>query len=298
MIRVGIVGTNTSHAGVYSGLLNGKDGALPLIPGARATAAWSSGEEGLSGFHSDATELAKQFSIEHIVAKPAHLIGLVDLALILDDNDGGALHPELAQPFLEAGVATYVDKPMALHLDDAIALFDLAGHHGTPLMSCSALRFADELSAVSNGDLGELSAVFSVGPGDWYNYGIHAVEAAVAVAGIGAQSVQQFHSTDRDLTVISHEGGPRVVIGTLRDAHTSFHVTAFGASKMVETDVSNYSGFYANTIRAAVQMAETRAAPVPREVTLEVLGILAAGKRSSDTGAAVRLDEIALGASR
>lgn len=298
MIRVGIVGTNTSHAGVYSGLLNGKDGASPLGLPARVTATWSSGKEGLSGFHSDASDLAKEFSIDHVIADAADLVGIVDLALVLDDNDGGALHAELARPFLEAGVATYIDKPMALQMNDAIALFELAEQYGTPLMSCSALRFADELGTVSNRDLGELSAVFSVGPGDWYNYGIHAVEAAVAVSGTGADSVLQFHSSDRDLTVVTHADGPRIVIGTLRDARTTFHVTAYGTHGMVETDVSNYSGFYANTIRAAVQMAETRVTPVPRDDTLEVLGILAAGQRSAETGAGVRLDEVVPGASR
>lgn len=298
MIRVGIVGTNTSHAGVYSGLLNGTDDGLPACPDARATAAWSSGKEGLSGFHSDAPQLAETFGIEHVVNDPADLIGTIDLALILDDYEGGALHPELARPFLEAGVATYIDKPMALRVEDAIGLFDLAEQRGTPLMSCSALRFAAELGAATNADVGDLSTVFSVGPGDWYNYGIHAVEAATAVAGIGAKSVVQLHASDRDLTVISHSDGPRIVIGTLRDAHTSFHVTAYGARGMVETDVSDYSGFYANTLQAAVRMAETRVAPVPREVTLEVLGILAAGQRSAQTGTAVQLDEVRYGATR
>lgn len=298
MIRVGIVGTNTSHAGVYAGLLNGQGDAAPASPGARVTAAWSSGKEGLSGFHSNAVELAEKFGVEHVVEDPAALVGMVDLALILDDSDGGALHPALAHPFLEAGVATYIDKPMALRMEDAVGLFDLAEQHGAPLMSCSALRFAAELGAVTNADLGDVSAVFSVGPGDWYNYGIHAVEAATAVSGLGAESVLQFHSADRDLTVISHLDGPRIVIGTLRDSQTSFHLTAYGARGMVQTEISDYSGFYTNTIKAAVQMAESRTTPVPREVTLEVLGILAAGQQSAQIGEPVRLDEVLGGARR
>jgi virulence factor len=297
MIRVGIVGTNTSHAGVYAGLLNGDHEGSPGL-GAHATAAWSSGKEGLSGFHSDASELASKFGIEHVVNDPSDMLGIIDLALILDDDHGGALHADLARPFLEAGVATYIDKPMALEVDDAIALFDLATKAQTPLMSCSALRFADELATVTSPDLGDLSAVISVGPGDWYNYGIHAVEAAIAVYGVGAKSVLQVHSSDRDLTVISHTDGPRMVIGTLRDSHAPFHVTAYGADGVAETDVSNYSGFYSNTIRAAVRMAETRSAQVPREVTVEVLAILAAGQRSAQTGAAVQLDEVASGIAR
>lgn len=298
MIRVGIVGTNTSHAGVYAGLLNGRDDSPPVVEGARATAVWSSGKEGLSGLHSDAPDLARKYGIEQVCSDPVELVGSVDLALILDDNGGGSLHPELARPFLEAGVPTYVDKPMALDVESAEGLFDLAERHQTPLMSCSALRFADEFSAVRSGDLGDLSTVFCVGPGDWYNYGVHTVEAAVALIGFGAESVQQLHSSDRDVTVASHADGPRIVIGTLRDAHPPFHITAYGERGVFETDVSGFSGFYTNTIRAAVRMAETGTSQVPREATIEVLAILAAGQRSARTGAPVRLGEVVSGGPR
>ncbi len=292
MIRVGILGTNTSHAGVFAGVLNGVDGAAPAVAGARVIAAWSSGKEGLSGLHSDAPELARQFGIDRVVTDPAEMIGSVDLVLVLDDLDGGALHPELARPFLDAGIPTYVDKPMALVVSDAVGLFDRAEVARTPLMSCSALRFADELDALGPHQLGELSTVFAVGPGDWYNYGIHTVEAAVAVYGTGAESVLQTHCADRDITVISHADGPRLVIATVRDAQAGFHLTAVGAGGLGQTAVADYEGFYANTMRAAIRMAETRTSPIDRKVTLEVLGILAAGQRSAETGDPVRLSEI------
>ncbi|MET9019980.1 Gfo/Idh/MocA family oxidoreductase [Actinopolymorpha sp. NPDC004070] len=292
MIRVGIVGTNTSHAGVFAGLLNGVDGGSPRVEDARVVGVWSSGKEGLSGMHSSAAELAAEYQIDRVVAEPAELIGAIDLALVLDDLDGGALHAELARPFLEAGVATYVDKPMALTVEDAVGLFDLAEQNDTPLMSCSALRFAPELDVFRADGDGELSTLVSVGPGDWYNYGIHAVEAALAVRGPGAKEVQQFASSDRDITVIEDDTGPRIVIGTLRDANTGFHLTGYGPQGAVQTEVADYQSFYANTMSAAVGMARTRKAPIDRQATLEVLAILAAGQRSADTGAPVRLIDV------
>ncbi|MFD2082843.1 Oxidoreductase family, NAD-binding Rossmann fold [Actinopolymorpha cephalotaxi] len=292
MIRVGIVGTNTSHAGVFAGLLNGVDGRPPRVEGARVVGVWSSGKEGLSGMHSSAAELAAAYRIDQVATEVADLIGAVDLALILDDLDGGALHAELARPFLEAGVATYVDKPMALTVEDAVGLFDLAERNDTPLMSCSALRFAPELDVFRQDGGEELSTLVSVGPGDWFNYGVHAVEAALAVRGPGAKQVRQFAGSDRDITVIEDDSGPRVVIGTLRDANTGFHLTGYGPQGVVQTEVADYQSFYANTMSAAVGMARTGTAPIDRQATLEVLAILAAGQRSATTGDAVRLSDV------
>lgn len=296
MIRVGIVGTNTSHAGVFAGLLNG-DGAAPRVAGAQVVGVWSSGKEGLSGMHSSATELAAAYRIDEVVDEPDELIGKIDLVLILDDLDGGSLHPELARPFLQAGIATYVDKPMALELADAVALFDLAAQHRTPLMSCSALRFANELQALRSDAVGELSTVISVGPGDWYNYGIHAVEAALAVRGTGAEWVHRNPSQDRDITVIGDATGPRIVIGTLRDHGAGFHITGYGSAGMAQTAIADYQGFYANTMAAAVRMAETGEPPIEARSTLEVLAVLAAGERSATTGAPVALADLSAPAS-
>lgn len=292
MIEVGIVGTNTSHAKVFAGLLNGVDGQPPRVEGARVTGVWSSGKEGLSGFHTGAADLAEAFQISQVVADPTDLIDTVDLALILDDLGGGTLHPELAKPFLEAGVPTYIDKPMALTLAEAGDLFELAAVHGTPLMSCSALRFATELDSFRPEAVGELSTLISIGPGDWYNYGIHAVEAALAVRGPGAESVRRFSSEDRDITVIEDRSGPRIVIGTLRDATVPFHLTGYGTRGVVQSTIEDYQGFYANTMAAAVRMAGTGISPIDRTTTTEVLAILAAGERSAVTGRSVRLTDV------
>lgn len=291
MIRIGLLGTNTSHAGVFAGIINGvPGGASPLVAGARVTAVWSSGRVGLSGLHDDAATLARKYSIERIVDDPTELLGSIDAVVVVDDADGGALHPELAQPFLAAGLSTFIDKPMTLKVAEAVGLFDLAERHGAALMSCSALRFAKDVRTVIDADVGRLSSVVSVGPGDWYNYGVHAVEMACAVAGTGATWVHRFPSADRDVVVVGFDNGPSIVVETLRDAAYMFHLSAYGARGMAQTQVADADGFYAATMAAVVRMAETGTAPIRREDTLQVLGILAAGERSAVTGKRVSLD--------
>ncbi|QDP95381.1 Gfo/Idh/MocA family oxidoreductase [Microlunatus elymi] len=298
MIRVGIVGTNTSHAGVYAGLINGSEQNAPVSPDARVVGVWSSGRPGLSGDHHGGPTLAEQFRIDSVVEDPSELIGAIDLAVVLDDFQGGALHAELARPFLEAGVATYVDKPMTLSVQDAVDLFALAGRTGAPLMSCSALRFAAELETLRSDAVGPVRLISAVGPGDWFNYGVHTVESLVALQGAGAQSVQQIHGEGRDVTVITGADGPRAVVTTLRDAPTSFQLTAHGSAGTAQTEVSDYAGFYGNTIKAAIAMSASGQSPIEARESLEVLGILAAGERSAASGEPVLLADVAAEAVR
>jgi len=298
MISVGLLGTNTSHAGVFAALLNGgPDGAPARVAGARVTAVWSSGQAGLSGMHDDAPTLAARHGIDRVVEQPEDLLdpaSSVDAVLVVDDLDGGSLHAELARPFVEAGVPTFIDKPMTLELADAASLFDVAERAGTPLLSSSALRFATELPAVTGPEagVGALSSVVSVGPGDWYNYGVHAVEVACAVTGPGASWVQRFAGADRDVAVVGFDGGPTLVVQTLRDAAYLFHLSAYGSDGMAQTQIADADGFYAGTMAAFVRMVETGQSPVSPAETLQVLAILAAGERSAATGERVALAEL------
>src|SRR3712207_2215074 len=131
------------------------------------------------------------------------MIGRIDAVLVVDDTGLGAQHGTLARPFVAAAIPTFIDKPMTLDLGEAIALFDLAEQHGAPLMSASALRFAREVGELQEraGSLGALSSVVSVGPGDWYNYGVHAVEMYQTLVGTGARWVHRFAAAQRDVAI-------------------------------------------------------------------------------------------------
>lgn len=292
MMRIGLVGTNTSHTNAFAGLLNGVEGKPPRVSGAKVVSLWASESPGLGGRLTPGNEIAEQYGIDTVVDQPADMIGSIDAVLVVDDVDGGGLHGTLARPFIQAGVPTYIDKPMTLDVAEAVELFDLAERHNAPVLSVSALRFARELPEITDQDLGKLSSVVSVGPGEWFNYGVHAVEVAVAVAGPGATWVHRHAFTDRDVAVIGYDDGPTVVVETLRDAAYNFHAIAYGASGFAHAHIADFDAFYGGTMEAVVKMAETGTSPVSRPETLAVLAILAAGDRSKETGGPVRIAEV------
>ncbi len=287
MPRFGLVGVNTSHAGAFARIFNGTAERPAELAEGRIVALW--GDD-----RAKADELAALHDIPCVVGEPAGMIEDIDVVLIVDDTGGGATHAALARPFLEAGVATFIDKPMTLTYADAVALFDLAERHGAPLMSCSALRYAAELDGFRRevAALGKLSSVVSVGPGDWYYYGVHAVEQLVAVVGIGARWVHRHAFPTRDVAVVGYEDGSTAVIQTLRDSTYLFQLTCYGEHGWAQVEIGDAGAFYRNTMAAVLEMAKRGRAPLRREETLEVLGILHAGLRSAESGGPVELATI------
>jgi virulence factor len=299
MIRFGLVGTNTSHAGVFAGIFNGSQTAPPSLEGARVVAVWGDTSDGARALGEsrhlpEAPALAKAHGIDAVVADPHEMIGQIDAVLVVDDTGLGANHGHLARPFVEAGIPTFIDKPMTLELDEAVALFDLAARRGAPLMSASALRFAHEIADLKarTASIGALSSVVSVGPGDWYNYGVHAVEMYQTLVGHGARWVYRSTAPERDIAIVGYDTRPGVVVETLRDAKYLFHLTTYGAEGRIDCEVADFQAFYTGMMVEVLEMARTGHSPVSRDQTLEVLGVLHAGLRSAELGRPVHLDEL------
>ncbi len=119
---------------------------------------------------------------------PSHvdLIKQADLdAAIVTSPDW--THAEIAIDLLRAGVAVYLEKPMATTLEDADAILQAAAETGTPLYVGHNFRHAAVVQAlagvVARGEIGEVKAVwcrhFVGNGGDYYFKDWHADRANV-----------------------------------------------------------------------------------------------------------------------
>ena len=61
-----------------------------------------------------------------------------------------SLHFDVAQPFLEAGIATLMEKPIAANVDEARKLVDLAAQNETPFLIGHLERYNPALRAVAD----------------------------------------------------------------------------------------------------------------------------------------------------
>jgi predicted dehydrogenase len=142
MIKIGIIGMSEGNGHPYSwaAIFNGYDKKymnecpFPVIPeylskkefpkdqinGARVTHIWTQSK-------STSEHIAKASKIEFIVDKPENLIQSVDAILLARDDY--QRHYEMAKIFINAGLPIYIDKPIAITVEDTNKTYTPTSFH-------------------------------------------------------------------------------------------------------------------------------------------------------------------------
>src|SRR5580700_8457622 len=210
-IRLGIIGTDTSHVTAFTKILN--DAASPdYVPGARVVVAYKGGSPDVESSYKRvdqfAEELKTKWKIE-FVSDISTLCRKVD-GVLLESGDG-RVHLEQVKPVLAAHKPVFIDKPLAATLADAREIARLAKEAGVPWFTSSSLRYADLDSVKSPDNIGV--SVWGPGPLEEHHqlslswYGIHAIEMLYTVMGTGCLTVTQTSSRDSDVVVGAWKDG-------------------------------------------------------------------------------------------
>lgn len=284
MVRFGICGTNNSHAVVYTKLLH--DQSLPAaerVEGGRVVAFFAYDDENVQAL--------RDLGVSTQVDRMEDLVPLVDAVLCVTRD--GTKHLSEATPFLKAGVPTFVDKPLAVSVEDARAIVRLAAETGTPMMSCSALRYAPEIVDLKSrlAELGDLRCGTATGMGETIFYGVHTVEMMNAIFGGGVEYVVNVGPEGHDMGAAQYADGKTVSVQIVRDAKVDFRLIAHGSKARAEAAVKG-SAFYTGTLRQVVEFVRTKQTPVAHVDTLEITTILNALVRSRETGGRVYLRDL------
>lgn len=195
MLKFGVIGfsNGNGHPFSWSAILNGYDEDLiarsgfPVIAeylrkenfpsaqleAARVTHAWSQEPK--------RTQLLSECcGIRNVVDAPQDMIGRVDAVLLARDDARN--HRALAMPFLTAGVPIFIDKPLALTVDEAEQIYKLEQRPGL-IYTCSALAHAPELrpTAEQLAQIGRIRHIDCSVPNSWETYAIHAIDPLLAL---------------------------------------------------------------------------------------------------------------------
>jgi hypothetical protein len=283
-IKVGIIGLDTSHAPAFIKEMNNPAAAAD-VAGCRVVAAYPHGSADIQSSVTRIpgyTEEAKKLGVE-IVDSIEVLLQKVDCVL-LETNDG---RPHLEQALLcfQAKKPTFIDKPVAGSLADAVAIYAAAKKYDCPVFSSSSLRFGKLTQAVRAGSLGKLVECETTSPAsiekthpDLFWYGIHGVESLFTVLGTGCQSVKRGLTSDGKIEVVGQWTENRT--GIYREK-ASYGGQARGASG--KSEVGKFDG-YRPLVVEIVKFFHSREAPVSAEETLEIYTFMEAADESKRRG--------------
>jgi hypothetical protein len=217
MMRIGIIGLDTSHAPELARYFNSGDGSGV----GRIVAAWPGGSPDaplsinrVAGF---TTDVRDKYGVE-IFETPEAAAERCD-ALLLLAMDGRA-HLELFRRIAGTAKSIFVNKPLATSRRDAEQIAAIARDRKVPWFSASALRCAGKGLHVERSIEVSCPLWFEPANAGWFWYGVHGVELLSAALGGGIGSVRvEVHSDHELLTARWRDGREGRVRGVLsRDA--------------------------------------------------------------------------------
>jgi predicted dehydrogenase len=319
MMRVGLIGLDTSHAPAFTDLLHNPNNP-EHIPGAKVVAAFPGGSPDMqisssrvAGF---TAELRDVYGVP-IVDAPEIVAGEADLVLILSAD--GRTHPGLVRRVADRGKPIFIDKPVAVSAKDAELIFSIAREHGIKIFASSAFRYADGLVSVLNRLHESSEEIRSCEVKYWLQiepaqsryfwYGIHAAEMAMAIMGNGIGETAAGSQADRDTIHIWHQDGRRsTLLGSENDG--SFAVAIQTDRRRIEIDLATsmrslparllaatldvltegrYPRLWRASTAGSVCGRPSRALDPEEAETLQVVRLLEAAERSYASGLRVSL---------
>jgi Oxidoreductase family, NAD-binding Rossmann fold len=254
------------------------------IDGWRVTHAWTQEPE-------TTKRLCAAANIEHAVSAPGAFLGAVDAVIIARDDFEH--HRKLAQPFLEAGLPVFLDKPLSVDLDD-LRFFRPYLEKGQ-LMSCSGMRYARELDEprADLASFGELKLIRGAIVLSWEKYGVHLLDAVFNLTPAHAVSVRMLPAAHAS-AVIRLDNGVLFQIDALGECARTFHIDLYGTQRNGAYDITDNFSMFRRTLWNFFNSIREGRPAIPPERTLEIMCILIAGRISQKEKREVLLDEIAL----
>jgi predicted dehydrogenase len=292
-LRLGLLGLSEGNGHPYSwgAIVNGYDEAemagcpFPAIP--RYLAAHSFPEEAIADARvthvwtqdrAVSRRIAAACRIEQVVANPGEMLGEVDAVLLARDD--AERHEELAGPFLDAGLPTYIDKPLATGVAAARRLFARQAAEGQ-LFTCSALRYAAELrlDPAAREAIGPVRRVLASAPKRWSRYAVHLIEPTLALLGdpgpIESHSASASGGAAR--LQVAWGSGLEAELETLGDVEAPIAFRVIGeAAERTLTFEDSFAAFKAALERFAA-VARGKAEPIPEAEVLRVVELIELG---------------------
>ncbi len=258
-LRIGLVDLDTSHPAAW----------VPILRrlGHQVVGVYDGGAVHDPGY---ARQFAERFGIELVCDQLHELVPHVDVAIIHSCN--WDVHAARAEPFLQAGKAVLIDKPVVGDVRQARRLVAWE-RQGARIAGGSSLRFArevEELLAQPVEVRGEVRFALAGCGVDPFNYGIHAYALLCGLLGSGVEWVRHLgHSSGQDVIELHWQDGATGIVRVgPAAAYLPFYFTAVTERGVHHRLIDNAS-LYENFLRQVLPQLAGEAPLMPLAALLE-----------------------------
>lgn len=276
-----------------------KKKTTPSVPGFEIVKVWDEDRElaeRMSSIFNSRPEVCKSFE---------DVSDDVDLVFIANCNGDGSDHLKFAVPGIEKGIATFIDKPFACKLEDAMTIVEMSEKHKVPVMSLSILREIPPFTLFKKRfiEVGEPPEYGIIKGGGTALAGqIHAISLAQHLFGTGVESVSCMGRNPLAYIHLDYgckKGKP--VNGVMLNTdvgstyHCAFYASVYGRLGAVHSPgIGDFEFPYGVEVilKKIKKMVETRVTQVPYEEMIENIAVVEAAREAQKTGKATNIGNI------
>lgn len=281
-MRIGIIGTDSSHADVYARLAN------------RDKRVGSHRVNAILGDDADRSlDIARANDIPIVCESVEQIADVCDSALVLHRR--GSQHARFAIALLDAGIPTYVDKPLAITEEDCAEILRAANQSRTLVTSYSSLRYAPSLGEIKHrvDAQADIRMAQLIGPADFaspfdgpYFYATHTAEICTALVGSSFASVSAERIGDTVHAVVNFTNGISSLLSLIANGVSRFHATLVTANEVCAGEIVAGDDAYAAAFTTFLQAVESGIPPVSEEEMLAPIRLVNGIERSLAAGGA------------
>jgi len=300
MYRIGIIGTENSHAMAFSKIINLNDPETgkPRYPDVRVT--------GIYGPDPDSPKkIMDEAGVDFIAREPEEFFGQVDAMCITCRK--GSLHYKYALPFVEKGMPVFVDKPFTSDPDEAERLIGAAKKSGSRLCGGSSARLVTDVETIrriirrliEKKEFITASLNYAADPSSEYDgfyfYAPHLTEIALEVFGKDVKSLVTFEKNNSRISIWRYAGFD-ITLNFTKDTHESGAlIFAKNCNIFREIDVGHHTDIYtayALEVEHLVHMIRTGEMPRSYEDLILHVKMIRAIEESVKTGKEISCEGI------
>jgi GFO/IDH/MocA oxidoreductase family protein len=296
-LKIGLVGLDTSHVTAFTSLLN--DASNPHhVAGGKVVAGYPGLSKDFEPSWSRVEGFTKTLREKHgveIKETPEAVAEAVDLLFITSVD--GRVHREHFERTVKFKRPTFIDKPMTVSAADAEAIVRRANMEKVPVMSCSSVRYSDNLVQALGGKREDVLGCDTFGPlsevptqPGLFFYGIHAVDMLVSVLGHGCREVGALHTDAGDVLTLAWPGGRSGSVRLMKDGHGKYGCTLHRKSGAQFVDASaSKRPAYASMLEAILKSLPQGKSDVPADEMLDTIRIIEAANKAREVGRVLKV---------
>lgn len=279
-MKIGIIGAENSHTAAIAKTIN----VDKQVKGFRVDYVWGETLE----FAKKAASIGK---IPNIIEKSVDMIDKINAVIV--DHRHPKYHLKAVEPFLEAGIPIFVDKPLCFRVDEGKKFLAKAKKKRVPVTSYSILTHQKSFMSFQQKikELDNICAGVTYGPcdlrsqyGGVFYYGIHQVDMVLKVFGYNVKKVLVTKNGNGATGQLIYPQGTIVCMYLIKKGAPPFSISASGSNGTIHREIKFDKNGHLTGIKTFCKMFKDGIEPETHNEMLTPVAVLEALEGSAKSG--------------